>query len=272
MVQMATLVTDDGTEIHWEERGHGPLVVVMSHTFAYPGVLEGLLADLASDHRVVTYDPRGTGKSTRRGPYDLATDKTDLEALTEELGGAAAALAWGESGHRAILLAADRPDLLPTVVVMGSGGGVVSPDESASAEGLAGSEAVRTAFAEMLSTNYRAGLRWRISSTSPQLSDDEVRERVERGVEYCSEEAAVERSRYFSHNEETAPRARELGDRLWVIQFPTTWHPRETIDMVRERLPRAHVYELEEDEGPLSRPEIAASIVRHAVDLNRARK
>jgi pimeloyl-ACP methyl ester carboxylesterase len=269
---MATLEREDGTEIHWEERGEGPLVVVMSHTYAYPGLLEGLLGDLVSDHRVVTYDARGTGGSSRRGPYDLATDSADLEALIEEQGEPGVALAWGDSGHRAVLLGAERPELLPVVVVMGGGAGMVRTDETAGAEGLQGSDAVRSAFTEMLRTDYRSALRWAVSSTSPQLTDDEVRERVERGVEYCSQEAAVERFRYWMQSDETAERAEQLGERLWVIQFPTTWNPRETIEMVRKRLPRAHVIELAESEGPLSRPAITAGIVRSAADPLRGRK
>jgi pimeloyl-ACP methyl ester carboxylesterase len=269
---MPTLVRDDGIEIHWEERGKGPLVVAMSHTFAYPEALDGLLTELASDHRVVTYDARGTGDSSRQGPYDLETDRADLEAVIEELGEPAVALAWGDSGHRAVLLATDRPELLPTVVILGGGAAVVKPEEAADTEGLQGSDAVRMAFTEMLRTDYRGALRWATSSTNPQLSDDEVRERVERGVEYSSQEATVERFRIWTQVEETAARAKSLGDRLWVIQFPTTWYPRETIDMVRERLPGAHIFELDETEGPLSRPEITASIVRLAVNLLRARK
>jgi pimeloyl-ACP methyl ester carboxylesterase len=267
------LPRDDGVEIHWEERGEGgPLVVLTAHTFAYPDVLEDLIADLASDHRLVTYDARGTGGSSRRGPYDLLTDKADLQALIEELSPPAVSLAWGESGHRAILLANERPDLVPFVVVMGGGGGVVRPQEAATTEALAGSDAVREAFGEMLRNDYRGALRHIISSTSPQLSDEELRERVERGVEYCSQEAAIARFDTWLQADELAAIAEGLGHRLRVIQFPTLWFARETIDMVRERLPRAHVHALDDTEGPISRPDITAGIVREATEPLRERK
>lgn len=264
---MPKLIRDDGTELHWEERGRGPLVVLMSHTYAYPSVLAELISDLAADHRVVTYDARGTGASSRRGPYDLATDRADLEALIEELGEPAVALAWGESGHRSVLLAHDRPELVPAVIIMGGGGGVVRPDEAAaSSEALAGSRAVLDAFEEMLRNDYRGALRYVVSSTSPQLTEDQVRERVERGVEYCSQDAALSRFQTWLQVDEVAHVAERLGDRLWMIQFPTIWFPRETIGMIRERLPRARVHELDEAEGPLSRPDITAGIVRRATE------
>jgi pimeloyl-ACP methyl ester carboxylesterase len=269
---MPNLRREDGAEIHWEERGEGPLVVVMSHTFAYPEALEDLLADLDGDHKVVTLDARGTGGSSRRGPYDVETDKADLQAVIQELGGPAVALAWGESSHRSVVLAHERPDLVPFVVVMGGGGGVVRPDEAATTEALAGSDAVREAFAEMLRNDYRGALRHIISSTSPQLSEDELRERVELGVRYCSQEAAIGRFQIWIEAEAVATEADELGHRLWVIQFPTLWFARETIDMVRERLPRAHVHALDDTEGPLSRPDITAGIVREATEPLRERK
>ena len=58
----------DGVEIHWEERGEGPLVVIANQFFGEAWVFEGLTALLAEDHRVVTYDLRGTGRSSRQGP------------------------------------------------------------------------------------------------------------------------------------------------------------------------------------------------------------
>ena len=65
---MPRLARPDGVEIHWEERGEGPLVVLATQFFGFPEVFEDLLADLAGDHRVVTYHLRGTGESTRRVP------------------------------------------------------------------------------------------------------------------------------------------------------------------------------------------------------------
>jgi pimeloyl-ACP methyl ester carboxylesterase len=80
----------DGVEIHWEEQGRGPLVVIVHQiVWSFPQVYAELIADLARDHRVVTFDARGCGASTRRGPYDTETDAGDLLAVAEAAGGAA---------------------------------------------------------------------------------------------------------------------------------------------------------------------------------------
>ena len=59
----------DGVEVHWEERGEGPTVFFAHISWlTTPSRFEALLTDLAADHRVLTWDPRGVGQSTRRGP------------------------------------------------------------------------------------------------------------------------------------------------------------------------------------------------------------
>ena len=80
---MARLERPDGVELHWEQRGQGPLVVLAPYWSGHPGVYEALLSDLARDHLVVTWDARGTGESTRAGPYDMATDCSDLEEVLD---------------------------------------------------------------------------------------------------------------------------------------------------------------------------------------------
>ncbi|HVS28084.1 MAG TPA: hypothetical protein VHE14_00915, partial [Solirubrobacteraceae bacterium] len=66
---MATLRVQDGVDLHFTERGFGPLVVIVVHWSGHPTVFEALAADLCVDHRVVTYDARGTGQSTQAGPH-----------------------------------------------------------------------------------------------------------------------------------------------------------------------------------------------------------
>jgi pimeloyl-ACP methyl ester carboxylesterase len=66
---MPHLARPDGVEIYWEEAGDGPGVLICN-TFNL-AVLDGLVALLAESRRVVLYEPRGVGRSTREGPYDL---------------------------------------------------------------------------------------------------------------------------------------------------------------------------------------------------------
>src|SRR3954454_21524287 len=108
---MAELGRPDGVSIHYEVRGDGPLVALASYWSWNPGVFTDLLAELERDHRVLTYDMRGCGGSTRRGPYDLETDCGDLEALLETVGGPATLIAVTDSANRGAKVAARRPDL-----------------------------------------------------------------------------------------------------------------------------------------------------------------
>jgi len=76
----------DGVEIAWYETGDGPLIVLANQFFGLWYTFEDLLGNLAVDHRVVRYFLRGTGESTRAGPYDLDTDAEDLAAVIESTG------------------------------------------------------------------------------------------------------------------------------------------------------------------------------------------
>ena len=83
----------DGARIHYEVRGEGPLVVLSLGFAATPATYEGLVADLARDHRVLTWEPRGCGNSSADGPFDIPTDADDLLALIHAVGPPAIAYA-----------------------------------------------------------------------------------------------------------------------------------------------------------------------------------
>jgi pimeloyl-ACP methyl ester carboxylesterase len=151
---MAVVERPDGVEIHWEERGRGPLVLIAHQVlWSYPGVYAELIADLARDHRVVTYDPRGCGASTRRGPYDTETDAGDLRAVVEAGGGEAVAFALGYGYHLAIEM-----------------------------------------LLQLMSTDPRAAVRTLLGAANPELDEDQLRERVARVWEYVSPQATLERT------------------------------------------------------------------------------
>src|SRR5205085_1404160 len=148
----------DGVELHWEARGEGALVVISAPCTSVPTAFEALRDELAPDHRVVTYDPRGTGSSTRTGPYDIPTDAQDLAHLLDELGEPAVLVAFGDALHRAVEASALRPDLVsaivsPGVAALGSG-----RDYAAVEDGLASSPAVVGALVQLFENDYRAGL------------------------------------------------------------------------------------------------------------------
>ncbi|MFI6299778.1 alpha/beta fold hydrolase [Nonomuraea sp. NPDC050790] len=115
---MATLKTPDGT-LHYELRGQGPLVVL----FAAPmnaGAFETLADLLATDHTVLTTDPRGIRRSVLDDPEQDSTPALrgrDLALLLAEVD-AGPAIVFGSSGGAVsvLALAQDHPEGVRAVI------------------------------------------------------------------------------------------------------------------------------------------------------------
>ncbi len=125
------LVTADGTEIAYEDHEAPGSPVLLLHGLAgHRGEWDDLTARLLSDgHRVVTYDARGHGESTRR-PVSVTREScvADAAALMDHLSlSPAAVTVVGQSlgGHTALLLAATRPELLSSLVLIEAGPGPI---------------------------------------------------------------------------------------------------------------------------------------------------
>jgi pimeloyl-ACP methyl ester carboxylesterase len=252
------LTRPDGAEIHWEERGSGPLVVLASHFFAYPAAFDGLIAELITDHRVVTYDTRGTGASSRQGPYDVPTDAGDLGALIEEAGPPALVIGMGDGANRGVKLAATRPDLV--VAVLTPGGNPIGRRAAEGTDALVDSPSVLQALLGMIDTDYRSALRTMVAGGNPQMDEEEKRERVDRVVEYCPQEVGAARLRSWI-DDQVLEESRAVGGKLWILSFGRNeWFPDAAMDKTRELLPDAHIEEI--GDGPVSRPDLTAAVVR----------
>lgn len=88
-----------GARLHYEVRGHGPLLFVIGSPMA-AAEFSPLAHAMANDHTVVTYDPRGFAASPVDDPDgpsnpDLRAD--DVIAILDDLGGASADV-FGSSG------------------------------------------------------------------------------------------------------------------------------------------------------------------------------
>lgn len=251
----------DGVEIHWEARGDGPLVVLASYWSFHPSVFQPITAELERDHRVVRYDDRGAGQSTRAGPYDLDTSSADLEAVIEAAGSDAVVISVADATHRAVRVGAQRPDLVKAVIGIGA---PLGREKLAGFDALASSEVVVNALLDMAGAEYRAALRSLVTSTNPQMSEKELRERVRAQAEYCPPEAAVPRLRAWAEGDST-DQGRALGDRLWILDSPVLsggWFPSgpELVRVIRANLPDAHVEEV--PDGIVTRPDATAALVR----------
>ncbi|HYH61637.1 MAG TPA: hypothetical protein VD766_07195, partial [Solirubrobacterales bacterium] len=83
---MPEATAPDGVKLHWEEQGTGPAVLLNPYWAMHPTIFDPIEAVLAEDFRVVRFDERGTGRSERVGPYDMATGVSDLRAVCEAAG------------------------------------------------------------------------------------------------------------------------------------------------------------------------------------------
>ena len=258
---MPRLKRPDGVEIHWQDRGDGPPVFVTAACFAHPAIFEDLHAELAQDHRVITYDPRGSGESTRSGPYDMRTDADDLAALVECAAAEPAVLVGtGDATHRIIHAAVARPDLVRGVVCPGVAPLGAQGDYPTVGEGLASSAEVVGALVQLLESDYRIGMRTAVERANPQLDEQRLRERLTTTLQYAPQEATLGRLHAWI-TDDAREAARSLGDRLWILVYPgNAWFPPALARAVRREAPEAHIEEVEN--GALSRPDITASFVR----------
>jgi pimeloyl-ACP methyl ester carboxylesterase len=261
---MASLRRPDGIELHYEERGDGPLVMLVPYFNGHRDVWADLLTELERDHCVVTWDARGTGESTRAGPYDIETDCGDLEAMLEEVGGAGTLVSAANGCNVAVHVGAARPDLVAAVIAFGAG--PFARADFAGSEGMIASDSVVDAFLEMLQRDYRGALRTLLSATNSQMSESELRERVALQDSYCPSEAATARVRAWAEDNPTSSAA-ALGERLWILSARSAagpWLPPIELRrrVIAELTPRAHVEETDDDAGPVSRPDLVADHIR----------
>ena len=255
---MPELERPDGARIHYEVRGEGPLVVLSLGFAATAATYEGLVADLARDHRVVTWEPRGCGSSSADGPFDITTDADDLVALIQELGPPAIGFAVGHGVDVTIRAVANAGDAFSALVTPG----IVTAlrEHLTGTEGFAASETVTEMLVEQLRRDPRGAVRATVGSLNPQLDDEGLRARVDETLAYTSPETTLERLESWLARESPLEQLRALGDRLAVIwQEGDAWQS-GSIPRVRELLPDARVIEVED--GPLSRPDLAANVVR----------
>ena len=104
---MAFLSLDDA-EIHYDISGRGPAMLLIAGTATHGEIWKlHQVPEFSRDHTVVTYDPRGTGKSrARSGDYSGKRQVQDAVDLLDHLG-LDRAVVWGHSmgGRIAQLLA-----------------------------------------------------------------------------------------------------------------------------------------------------------------------
>ena len=255
---------EDGVRLRWDESGEGPGLLVAYSYIQHPQVLKGLLAELQEGHRLITYDARGAGESTRQGPYDMATDVADLIAVAEETGPLAAVAANGDATNRAVHAAAQRRDLIPYVISMESV--PLAPRQAAGTDSLISSSSVLEALVGMMRTDYRSGLIAAIERGNPEWSQEQIRARVDAIVAYVDHDASVGRlDEWIRDDPGEDPAA--LGDHLIVAyEGAGGWFPADLSDLGSQFLPEARFEKLER--GALTRPDLTAAVIRSVTGVS----
>lgn len=110
---------------HYVIEGAGPPVLLIHGVGAQLGNWDGVAAELAPAFRVVRYDLRGHGKSSKvAGPYSLDLFADDTVALLEHLDIARAHVAGHSLGGMiAITLAARHPERVDRLAVLSAAAG-----------------------------------------------------------------------------------------------------------------------------------------------------
>lgn len=114
----------DGVRIAWQSFGHGesPVLIVPTWNFVDSRVSARLVTDLSPWFRVITFDPRGAGRSDRPTTgYRLDDHVADAVAVLQAAGADRASVVAGSSGaNTAALLAARSPDQVQRLVLIGA--------------------------------------------------------------------------------------------------------------------------------------------------------
>jgi pimeloyl-ACP methyl ester carboxylesterase len=106
-------------ELHMEERGSGPPVLLIHGTGGYSGLFEPLSRELETTHRAIAYDRRGFARSAGTRAKDFHGHADDAAALLEELGASpATVVAWSGGGMVGLDLAASHPHAVATLVLV----------------------------------------------------------------------------------------------------------------------------------------------------------
>jgi len=122
-----------GIELHVEVAGDGPAVVLTHGVLADARMFEHQVTDLARDHRVITFDLRGHGRSDPpRGGYTIRDVAKDFMRVMDALGVRQAILGGHGVGAAAVLhVALTHPERVRAMILMNA-----SADEERSGDAL----------------------------------------------------------------------------------------------------------------------------------------
>ncbi|MFF1380164.1 alpha/beta fold hydrolase [Streptomyces sp. NPDC058308] len=183
---MPSLDVND-TTLHYEDEGSGPALLFL-HGWGTSGrAWDAQVPEFARDHRVVTVDWRGCGRSAHPARGNTVPDVVDdLVALTEALRLARPVVVGSSIGGAfAVELGVRRPELIAGIVSVDAPG--YWPSEQAQAELVAALRRDRAGtVADWVPT-------WFAPGTAPALIDRTVRQILASGVHIDAHQATAHR-------------------------------------------------------------------------------
>ena len=111
---MSKVRSSDGTEIAFDHVGDGPPLIMVGGATDYRAInptAKELVALLAPQFAVITYDRRGRGESGDTPPYAVEREVEDLAALIAEAGGSAFLVGFSSGAVLALDAAASGLDI-----------------------------------------------------------------------------------------------------------------------------------------------------------------
>src|SRR5215468_5713620 len=117
-------VERDGVEVHYERYGHGSPTIMLLPTWSllHSRCWKMQIPVLARHYRVVTFDPRGNGRSGRpadQGAYGEREFAAGALAVLDATGtGSAVVVGFSMGAQRGLVLAAEHPERVSGVVVI----------------------------------------------------------------------------------------------------------------------------------------------------------
>ena len=109
----------DGVDLYYDEQGSGPPVLLIHGNGGVAELWDEIRDALAPDHRVIVPDRRSFRRSQAEFPKDIRIHADDMAALLENLDAApATVVGWSAGGVIALHLAAKRPDLISSLVLL----------------------------------------------------------------------------------------------------------------------------------------------------------
>jgi pimeloyl-ACP methyl ester carboxylesterase len=224
-----------GIELHVEEHGDGfPLLLIQGLGWSKWGS-RAQIPDYAARRRVLSFDNRGTGLSSKPpGPYSIEQLADDAVSVLDDRGLAAADV-YGHSmgGFIALTLALRRPKLVRSLVLVGTGAGpgydpmpAETVDAWRSVVGLPLEDAIRRTFPTGFSPGWIEQHpdeydRWLAARLDPPTPPDCWKAQLDAATRWLEEGAPVKEidaPALVIHGEEdrivTAANGRALATRL----------------------------------------------------------